>query len=145
MTVCLYGRCWDDLWDIVMDGNTTATPELQAILATLSKYTNPAGVAPAADLNATAYTSNTNSFRDDSSISTPQPTVAERPNDPRLRPQSRSAAASPKPLIDPATITTWQEGLRCVTKIAAQNAQFAASIRRVGQNKLSFSMPVRTH
>ncbi|SMQ49059.1 unnamed protein product [Zymoseptoria tritici ST99CH_3D7] len=38
-------------------------------------------------------------------------------------------------MIDPATITTWQEGLRCVTKIAAQNAQFAASIKRMIQNQ----------
>ena len=58
--------------------------------------------------------------------------VSETPEDPRLRPQSRSAVtASPKPVIDPATITTWQEGIRCVTKIAAQNAQFAASIKKV--------------
>lgn len=40
-----------------------------------------------------------------------------------------------KPLIDPATITTWQEGLRCVTKIAAENKSFAVRIRRVGQGR----------
>ncbi|TKA37938.1 hypothetical protein B0A54_10540 [Friedmanniomyces endolithicus] len=54
---------------------------------------------------------------------------APKPQDPRLRPQSRAATASPKPMIDPATIITWQEGLRCLTKIAAQNAQFAVTIR----------------
>ncbi|KAF2725071.1 hypothetical protein K431DRAFT_195231, partial [Polychaeton citri CBS 116435] len=37
----------------------------------------------------------------------------------------------PKPTVDPATITTWQDGLRCVTKIAAQNANFAKAVKRM--------------
>lgn len=51
--------------------------------------------------------------------------------DPRLRSQTQSGTASPRPMIDPARITQWQEGLRCVTKIAAQNAHFASCIKRV--------------
>ncbi|QIW95761.1 hypothetical protein AMS68_001279 [Peltaster fructicola] len=42
-----------------------------------------------------------------------------------------SASQPVPPTIDPATITTWQEGLRCVTKIAAQNRSFAESIRKL--------------
>jgi hypothetical protein len=34
-------------------------------------------------------------------------------------------------IIDPATITEWSAGLRCVTKIAAQNPLFAEKIRGV--------------
>jgi hypothetical protein len=34
-------------------------------------------------------------------------------------------------VIDPATITEWSAGLRCVTKIAAQNPLFAEKIRGV--------------
>lgn len=34
-------------------------------------------------------------------------------------------------IIDPATITEWSAGLRCVTKIAAQNPMFAEKIRGV--------------
>ena len=52
---------------------------------------------------------------------------------PRSRPQTRSLEPI-RPTIDPATITTWQAGLRCVTKIAAENTQFAASIRTVNDN-----------
>ena len=34
-------------------------------------------------------------------------------------------------VIDPATITEWTAGLRCVNKIAVQNRDFAAAIKRV--------------
>lgn len=43
------------------------------------------------------------------------------------KPQARSAT----PLIDPATIIDWKQGLRCVSKIAAQNPQFSMSIRKL--------------
>ena len=109
---------------------STQTPDLAAILATLAQYSAP-GVAtepntPEASRNATPVQG---AISRNGAGGTPVP--ADKVNDPRLRPQGRSAAASPKPMIDPATITEWTEGLRCVTKIAAQNAQFAASIKRV--------------
>jgi hypothetical protein len=34
------------------------------------------------------------------------------------------------PLIDPATITEWSHGLRCVHKIATQNPYFKMAIRK---------------
>ncbi|KAK1064106.1 hypothetical protein LTR33_012147 [Friedmanniomyces endolithicus] len=115
-----------------MNGDQPAsTPDLQAILATLSQFTNPPP-APIAVPSIASEPSSSNHYY----ASQPLPSVpasqllpAPKPQDPRLRPQSRAATASPKPMIDPATIITWQEGLRCLTKIAAQNAQFAATIR----------------
>ncbi|KAK5169664.1 uncharacterized protein LTR77_005642 [Saxophila tyrrhenica] len=113
-----------------MEG-TTATPDLQAILSTLAQFS-----APVQNQESAQVTQNHDA---QPRVETPiprhfQPTPpadVEKPRtpDPRLRPQSRSIA-SPKP-IDPATITTWQDGLRCVTKIAAQNAQFAATIKKM--------------
>ncbi|KAI5205700.1 hypothetical protein E4T39_02800 [Aureobasidium subglaciale] len=55
-----------------------------------------------------------------------------------VKPQGRSAPQPPRTstpqqqeqtIIDPATITEWSAGLRCVTKIAAQNPGFAEKIR----------------
>jgi hypothetical protein len=43
-------------------------------------------------------------------------------------------------IIDPATITEWSAGLRCVTKIAAQNPLFAEKIRGV-----SFMYRINSH
>ncbi|KAF1921146.1 hypothetical protein BDU57DRAFT_38614 [Ampelomyces quisqualis] len=60
--------------------------------------------------------------------------------DPRLlnRSISQHLPTTPKlqnrvstPLIDPATITEWKQGLRCVSKIAQHNPDFAASVRKV--------------
>jgi hypothetical protein len=42
-------------------------------------------------------------------------------------PQNRVSS----PLIDPATITEWKQGLRCVSKVAAQNPGFASAVRKV--------------
>jgi hypothetical protein len=69
-----------------------------------------------------------------------------QPADPRLagrstpsqlplpKPQVRSST----PLIDPATIIDWKQGLRCVSKIAASNPDFAASVRKVLKHSTSF-------
>lgn len=47
--------------------------------------------------------------------------------------QSRTSATQQQEqtIIDPATITEWSAGLRCVTKIAGQNPMFAEKIRGV--------------
>ncbi|USW55045.1 hypothetical protein Slin15195_G083640 [Septoria linicola] len=107
--------------------------DLQAILATLAQYSAQAGQTAPTEPN-TPQPDNA-SFTSKGS-STAQGNWAQqapaKAHDPRLpRPQSRSGATTPKPMIDPASITIWQEGLRCVTKIAAQNTQFAASIKRM--------------
>ncbi|KAG9568863.1 hypothetical protein KCU71_g2398, partial [Aureobasidium melanogenum] len=55
-----------------------------------------------------------------------------------VNPQGRAPSQQPRTpapqqleqtIIDPATITEWSAGLRCVTKIAAQNPMFAEKIR----------------
>ncbi|KAH7139211.1 hypothetical protein B0J11DRAFT_37695 [Dendryphion nanum] len=38
---------------------------------------------------------------------------------------------SSTPTVDPATITEWKHGLRCVSKVAAQNPSFSASIQKL--------------
>lgn len=60
---------------------------------------------------------------------TADPRLAGRsPQPPSLpKPQARTST----PLIDPATIIDWKSGLRCVSKIAAQNLDFPASVRKL--------------
>jgi hypothetical protein len=47
---------------------------------------------------------------------------------PPPKPQDRVSS----PFIDPSTITEWKQGLRCVSKIASQNPDFAPAVRKVG-------------
>lgn len=81
-----------------------------------------------------------------SSIPKSQLPNQERSLDPRLNdrnpPQHHPASSRPQPpprtatpAIDPATITDWKHGLRCVSKIAAQNPGFEASIRKLIQRQ----------
>ncbi|KXT18315.1 hypothetical protein AC579_956 [Pseudocercospora musae] len=114
-----------------MDGanSNTATPDLAAILATLAKYKGD-GSSTEPNTPESRQTTPATSFTDGNKH---RAGSDQKPQNPRLRPQSRSSVgtAPVKPMIDPATITVWSEGLRCVTKLAAQNAQFAESIRRM--------------
>lgn len=110
------------------------TLDLQTILASLAQYAPPLP-APHPD---NVVEQRTHAEQDSSTPSSQS--LLPRADDPRPRPQSRNAAtASPKP-IDPATITTWQDGLRCVTKIAAQNAQFSVAIRKVRNRFVRFPL-----
>lgn len=70
-------------------------------------------------------------------------------HDPRPLPQTRHSGslqtqAQPLPqaqqglVIDPASITEWTAGLRCVNKIAVQNREFAGAIKRVRFLSLAF-------
>jgi len=74
--------------------------------------------------------------------------------DPRLAgrpaPQHRHPAPKPQervssPLIDPSTITEWKQGLRCVSKIAARNPEFAPAIRKVAYDLHSGTVLVLTN
>ena len=108
--------------------NGNAVPDLQSILANLARLGSQEQTA-SAEREMHVDRHSTPDLQTNIESNGLQPPT-EKAGDPRLRPQSRSTA-SPKPMIDPATITTWQDGLRCVTKLAAQNVHFAASIRRV--------------
>lgn len=118
-------------------------PDLQSILATLAQFSQPSP-STLQQANSQPYFENAfdgfpSTIQGDNATATEQNASlkVEAPTDPRLRgrPQSRAVTPVPTPqpknVIDPATITTWQEGLRCVTKIAAQNKMFEASIKRV--------------
>lgn len=124
-------------------------PDLQAILATLAQYSqqSTANQAPQpAPYQHVDLKHATPAVSDDTNPSAfaQNAIVDAAPADPRLRgrPQSRSTTPA-QPLnrletqtpsiIDPATITVWQDGLRCVTKIAAQNKMFETTIRRVSR------------
>jgi len=126
-------------------------PDLQAILATLAQYTqqstSSAPPTPAPQLTATLSNLPPIPATEDNAQATSyNASIETAPADPRLRgrPQSRSTtpfqAQNGQPqhvqsqtssVIDPATITVWQDGLRCVTKIASHNKMFEASIRKV--------------
>ncbi|KAF2226417.1 hypothetical protein BDZ85DRAFT_49843 [Elsinoe ampelina] len=103
---------------IVMDGNhDSLPPNLADILSTLSRFAAPAdqiqqqqSFHPLVD---------TNGHRHDQ--------FKETTN---LRPQPPSG-----PVIDPATITEWSTGLRCVSKIATQNPNFANAIKSMIVNQ----------
>lgn len=62
-----------------------------------------------------------------------QPIVDPRLVGRLLQPQStpKPQVRSVTPLIDPATIIDWKQGLRCISKIAAQNPQFSVSVRKL--------------
>jgi hypothetical protein len=120
-------------------------PDLQAILATLAQYSQQTASQPAPyqptepnhDTPPVPTDNNPSAFMQNARVESAS-------TDPRLRgrPQSRSVTPAqvfkqeqvqPPSVIDPATITVWQDGLRCVTKIAAQNKLFEATIRRVSR------------
>lgn len=60
---------------------------------------------------------------------TSDPRLAGRSS--QLQPIPKPQARSSTPLIDPATIIDWKQGLRCVSKIAAQNPHFSVSVRKL--------------
>nr|POF13154.1 hypothetical protein CFP56_10302 [Quercus suber] len=112
------------------------SPDLQSILATLSQFTSRQATPPSHESEhpneshlGVSQVASPDSLRDPPSHDALPPWPAlQRSNDPRPRPQGHNVPTV-KP-IDPATITSWQEGIRCVTKIAAQNTLFAAAIRK---------------
>ncbi|KAF2210183.1 hypothetical protein CERZMDRAFT_86248 [Cercospora zeae-maydis SCOH1-5] len=129
------------------DQNTAAAvPDLQTILATLAQYSAQNAVSAAASGSNTTTPQPEHGSQYSGSYTAAAGLPAEREqsaksHDPRLpRPQSRSATSTPKPMIDPATITVWPEALRCVTKIGAQNPKFAVSIKRMMKDQRANEM-----
>ncbi|WPH03046.1 Hypothetical protein R9X50_00592000 [Acrodontium crateriforme] len=102
--------------------------DLQSILATLAQFSQPQQTMvghvsnqAVSDSNARIYSDNQNAL--EANTTCPVQHSARKP-------QASSTTAA-RPMIDPASITTWQEALRCVTKISAQNEQFALSIKKM--------------
>ncbi|KAK8252874.1 hypothetical protein HDK77DRAFT_164136 [Phyllosticta capitalensis] len=46
-------------------------------------------------------------------------------------PKPQAASAGKPPMIDPATILDWAQGLRCITKIAAQNPGIKGAVQKM--------------
>jgi hypothetical protein len=125
-----------------MAGNIEPNADLAKILATLASLQQP-GVNPVQDQQQ-AYDPDQpyQNYQEDVQPYPPQQNLPyHQTADPRLANRSAShynATPPPRPqdrvstpLIDPATITDWKQGLRCVSKIAQHNPDFAASIRKV--------------
>lgn len=113
-----------------------ANMDLEAILRTLASLPKPEEQPQDPhDLHAQSHSEGdrNQNHATDSRLSHQLPTA-----DPRLAGRSPQLPSLPKPqarsstpLIDPATIIDWKSGLRCVSKIAAQNPEFAASVRKL--------------
>jgi len=96
------------------DNNSTVPPDLASILATLSQFAPP--------VQANDNHRNVIHANDVSNLAPP--------SDPKTAIQKKSPQPQ-QPVIDTALITDWSTGLRCVTKIAAQNSHFPEIINRV--------------
>lgn len=107
-------------------GNTSSIPDLQSILATLAQHaptaTHLAAVSPQSEVSRTSLNP------DCGGPGTASQDPLNASHDPH---QGRPGQAPSRPMIDPSTITAWPDALRCITKIAAQNTRFAASIKKV--------------
>jgi hypothetical protein len=124
-----------------MADNIVPNADLASILATLASLQQPEGAAVQDQQQAYDPNQAYQGYQDESqSYPSQQDIPYHQPADPRLirRAASHQSSSASKPqdrvstpLIDPATITEWKQGLRCVSKIAQQNPEFAASVRKV--------------
>ncbi|PNS15767.1 hypothetical protein CAC42_4219 [Sphaceloma murrayae] len=101
-------------------------PNLADILSTLSKFAPPPAEQPSNEpdddeYDPAAYLQETHTY------GVAHPSI---PNG-TLQPSRQPAG----PVVDPATITEWSAGLRCISKIAAQNPNFAPAIKRMISNQ----------
>ncbi|KAF4552251.1 Hypothetical protein D9617_10g072320 [Elsinoe fawcettii] len=102
-----------------MDGNQgSLPPNLADILSTLSKFAPPAtdNVLGPHERHPKVDGANVSSYNASGATST--------------RPISSQGT-----VVDPASITEWSAGLRCVSKIATQNPHFASAIRNMVANQ----------
>ena len=106
-----------------MAGNTPfIPPDLASVLATLSQYAPPVQFHhPAPEIPGQQKPGVESHYEPE------HPVLLDST---RQRPASQTPQPQ-QPLIDPATITEWSAGLRCVSKIAAQNRQFGEAIKEV--------------
>lgn len=104
------------------------TPELSAILARLAQYSQSAAPQQLADSSQERQTPASGL-----SFEIPEPTFNHNRT---AHPLIAEESSITRVVIDPATITTWQEGIRCVTKIAAENRQFGAQVRKVRRDDI---------
>lgn len=124
-----------------MAENVGPNLDLEQILATLASLQKPEGTTDSEGQQTYETYQHTHAPQDVSLQYPPQTSnVYHATADPRLaarhapqqRPEpSRSQPRPSAPMIDPSTIIEWKQGLRCVSKIANQNPDFAPTIRKV--------------
>jgi hypothetical protein len=127
-----------------MADNIEPNVDLAKILATLASLQQPEGAAVQNEQQVYDPNQIYQGYQEDFQSYPSQQNISyQQPADPRLvnRAASQHLSSAPKPqdristpLIDPATITEWKQGLRCVSKIAQQNPEFAAAVRKVLTN-----------
>jgi len=111
-----------------MAENTPSVPsDLASILATLSQF-----APPVQSHNSAPDEVIQQDVREESDYEPYEPQESRAPEAIQQRLEGRTPQ-SQQSVIDPATITEWSAGLRCVSKIAAQNRQFAETIKRVAR------------
>jgi hypothetical protein len=140
---------------VIMAEHAQPNQELEAILKTLASLSQQQPSPPQHPHPTHASAQNSSEFQDGQFKPSSERIAAKHSySDPRLMnpsaqqrqppfppvPQARSST----PTIDPATITEWKQGLRCVIKVAAQNPNFAASVRKVQKRNLAVTCPI-TH
>ncbi|THX88855.1 hypothetical protein D6D05_01623 [Aureobasidium pullulans] len=146
---------WESKIDKMAD--PTVPPDLASILATLARFApqqqEQQQAPPPAATTSTITAPRLQRRQQQNAQSSFQPSYEKHPKpvdhssssyNPQaavfqpVKPQGRSTPQPPKTstpqqeqqtIIDPATITEWSAGLRCVTKIAAQSPMFADKIR----------------
>ena len=115
--------------------NSNNMADLNAILSALARFTpQPQHLANGVCTEREDLRSSDNAInsKEEQNLERLSQIIAEDLRDTESHaPLQTQSTASHRPVIDPSTITTWQDGLRCLTKIAAQNAQLAVSVRRV--------------
>lgn len=115
-----------------MAGNAPTIPtlaELQAILASVPKVDTPFFSGTRQQQLIKQYVFPTWAYAWQNRVPTDSRLAGRTvPNQTPNPPASQNRVSIP--LIDPATITEWKQGLRCVSKIAAQNANFAQIVRK---------------
>jgi hypothetical protein len=113
-------------------------PDLAAILATLASLQKPES-QPYPDQQAHEQSHGYQGYQQHQQQpeqshhyqQSPDPRLVGRPAPQHRQPHPRPQDRVSSPLIDPSTIIEWKQGLRCVSKIAAQNPDFAPAVRKV--------------
>lgn len=108
-------------------------PELAAILSSLAQHTSTTLEHPIIHPDNQALDTSTQkaipAATSDEGYDPCDPLIDWSKVELRTAPQPASRA------IDPATITNWASGLRCVSKISTQNADFSKAIKSMMNNQ----------
>ncbi|OWY47222.1 hypothetical protein AA0114_g9595 [Alternaria tenuissima] len=130
-----------------MADNISQNLDLEKILATLANLPKPEAQQYQDQQQPYEPNQSHQGYQDAQQIySSGQSNTYQQPADPRLAGRSALQHRQPppkpqdrvsSPFIDPSTITEWKQGLRCVSKIASQNPDFAPAVRKLMKDQES--------